>query len=229
MVKFIYWRHSRGIMVTISHLVKKAIGGNSFLLEAMGRGLISHGSLAEELRPGIEKELSRKVKESAIVMALRRYEEELSGFEKKAKKFSFHGEIILKTNVMDFNIVKSSSMLSKIKGLYGLVDFEKGDTLHIILGNNEISIITNEKYKNRFIDFLKGEKMLKKESGLVALTMVLDKDFITTPGVIFAAVQKLAWEGINIYEIVSTMTELTFVLSNNDSMKAYNVLHGLFE
>lgn len=216
-------------MVTISHLVKKAVGENSFLLEAMSRGLISHPGLAEQLKPGIEKELNKKVKESAIVMALRRYEEELSGFEKKAKKFSFHGEIVLKTGIMDFNIVKSSSMLSKIKGLYGLVDFEKGDTLHIILGNNEISIITNEKYKAKFTEFLKGEKMLKKESGLVALTMVLDKDFITTPGVIFAAVRKLAWEGINIYEIVSTMTELTFVLSNSDSMKAYNVLNGLFE
>ena len=36
-----------------------------------------------------------------------------------------------------------------------------------------------------------------------------------------------AWEKINIFEIVSTMTELTFILSKKDSMKAYNALQEL--
>ena len=216
-------------MVTVSHLVKKAVAENSFLLEAMGKELISHGNLAEQLKPGIEKELGKKVKESAIVMALRRYEEELRGFDRRIRKFDFKGEIILKTNVIDFNVVKSQSLLTKIKNLYSLVDFEKGELLNIIMGNNEISIITNEKNMDKLSAFLKGEKIIKKEYGLVALAIVFSgRDFFDTPGVIFTAVRRLAWEQINIYEIVSTMTELTFILSNKDSMKAYNVLHQLF-
>ena len=215
-------------MVTVSHLVKKYVRENSFLLEAMGKELISHGSLAEQLKPEIEKELGKKVKESAIVMALRRYQEELQGFDKKIKSFKFKGEIILKTNIIDFNVIKSQSLLNKIKNLYSLVNFERGDTLNIILGNNEISIITNEKYKDKITDFLKGEKVLNKEFDLVALSISFTgENFFDTPGVIFTAVRKLAWETINIYEIVSTMTELTFILSNGDSMKAYNVLHEL--
>ena len=59
-------------MVTVSHLVKKYVSENTFLLEAMGKELISHGNLAEQLKPEIEQELGKKVKESAIVMALRR-------------------------------------------------------------------------------------------------------------------------------------------------------------
>ena len=217
-------------MVTVSHLVKKAVRENSFLLEAMGKELISHGNLAEQLKPEIEKELGKKVKESAIVMALRRYQEELQVLDKKIRKFKFKGEIILKPNIIDFNVVKSQSLLAKIKNLYSLVNFERGDTLNIILGNNEISIITNEKYKEKLSDFLKVEKILNKEFDLVALTISFAGDgFFDTPGVIFTAVRKLAWEGINIYEIVSTMTELTFILSNKGSMRAYNVLHELFE
>ena len=53
------------------------------------------------------------------------------------------------------------------------------------------------------------------------------EEFFYTPGVIFNAVRKLAWEGINIYEVVSTMTELTFILSKKDSMKAYDVLQDI--
>ena len=74
----------------------------------------------------------------------------------------------------------------------------------------------------------KGEKMLSKESDLVALTIIFDsKDFFNTPGVIFSAIRKLAWEQINIFEIISTMTELTFILSKKDSMKAYNALQEM--
>ena len=52
-------------------------------------------------------------------------------------------------------------------------------------------------------------------------------DFLHTPGIIFNAVRKLAWDNINIFEIVSTMTELTFILNKKDSMKAYEVLQEL--
>ena len=163
-------------------------------------------------------------------MALRRYSEELQTKDAIFKKFNFKGEIILKTNIMEISIVKSQSLLIKIKNLYNIVDFEKGDTLNIILGNNEITIIINEKYEKKLIDFLKGEKAINKENDLVALTISFTgKDFFDTPGVIFTTVRKLAWENINIYEIISTMTELAFIQNNKDSMKAYSLLHELFK
>ena len=77
-------------------------------------------------------------------------------------------------------------------------------------------------------NFLKGEKILNKEFDLVSLTIVFEgKNFLLTPGVIFTAIRKLPWEQINIFEIISTMTELSFILGKKDSMKAYNVLQDL--
>ena len=144
------------------------------------------------------------------------------------RRFRFEGEILMRTNIMDFNIVKSNSLLNKIKNLYGLIDFERGDVLNIILGNNEVSIITNEKYKEKLSNFLKGEKIINKEFDVVSLTLSFrSKDFIYTPGVVFTAVRNLAWNNINILEIVSTMTELTFILKKKDSIKAYNILSSL--
>ena len=215
-------------MVTVSHLVKKAISKNSFLLEAMSKELISYGNLAEQLKPEIEHELDKKVNRSVNIMALRRYAEELGKCDKQIRKFKFLGEIIMKTNIMDFNIIKSNTLLNKIKNIYNLVDFEKGDTLNVILGSNEVSIVINEKYKEKLSNFLKGEKIINKECDLVALTVIFDsEDFLKTPGVIFTAIRKLAWEQINIFEIVSTMTEMTFILHKKDSMRAYNVLQEL--
>ncbi len=215
-------------MVTVSHLVKDIVKNKPFLQEALSQKIISYGNLAEQIKPKIDLAMGKEVKHSAIVMALRRYSDEVQYKQQdQAKQFNYKSEIIVKTNICDFTVLKSPSLLSKIKSLYGLVDFDKGDTLNVILGNNEVSMIINERYNEKLTKFLKGEKIIHKETGLVALSMRFTEDFLNTPGVIFNIVRKMAWENINIYEIISTMTELTLILTRNDSMKAYEALQNL--
>jgi len=212
-------------MVTVSHIVKKIVNGQPFVEEGLANGIISIGSLAEQIQPKIEQELNKKIKIPAIVMALRRYADEISEHRKKLKAFDYSGELIIRTNICDFAFVKSPSLMTKLRTIHHLVNFERGDTLNVIIGNNEISIIINEKYMEKLIKFMHGEKIVNKEQGLAALTIIFkSENFTETPGVIFNIVRKLAWENINIYEIVSTMTELTFILNKKDSMKAYDVL-----
>ena len=215
-------------MVTVSHIVKKIVHEQPFVEEGLGEGIISVASLAEQLQPKIEQELNKKIKLPAVVMALRRYAEEITGHREKSRLFDYTGELLVKTNIADFTFVKTHTLLAKLRTVHNLVSFERGDTLNIILGNNEVSIIINEKYMKSLAKFLSGEKIINREKDLVSLTIVFTKgDFTHTPGIIFNAVRKLAWNNINIYEIVSTMTELTFILHKNDSMKAYDVLQEL--
>ena len=47
---------------------------------------------------------------------------------------------------------------------------------------------------------------------MVALTIVFKDNFLETPGITYLATRKLAWENINIYEIVSTLNVLTFII-----------------
>ena len=215
-------------MVTVSHIVKKLISEKPFLEEALRAKIISYGNLAERFQPVIERELNKEVKFSAIVMALRRYSDELAEKLTPSSDFKFEGEIIMKTNISDFTVRKAPSLIKKLNSVHNLVDFERGDILNFIIGNNEVSIIINGKYDDKIKKFLAGEKILYNEKGLASLSIIFtSKNFINTPGVIFTVIRKLAWDNINIYEIVSTMTELTFILSKKDSMKAYNALYEL--
>ncbi len=215
-------------MVTVSHIVKKIVNGQPFVEEGLANGIISIGSLAEQIQPKIEQELNKKIKIPAVVMALRRYSEEIAEHRKKAKDFDYTGELLIKTNICDFTVIKTTALMNKLKTIHHIVNFERGDTLNVIIGNNEVSIIINEKYEEKLKRFLAEEKIINKQHGLVSLTIVFKSEkFTDTPGVIFNIVRKLAWENINIYEIVSTMTELTFILNKKDSMKAYDVLQEL--
>ncbi len=213
-------------MVTISHVVQKLINDRVFIQEPMSKGIVSYGSLAKQLKPEIEEELGKEVKTHAIVMALRRYAGQLKQ-KHKTISFDYSSEIIMKTDICDIAVLRSPTLLNKLKQLYGIVDFEKGDILNIIHGRYEVSIVTNERYRERSLDFLKREKILNVEKDLVSLTLTFSEDFLYTSGVIFNIVRNIAWENINIFEIVSTSTELTFILNKKDAVKAYKTLEKL--
>jgi aspartokinase len=213
-------------MVTISHIVQKIVSEQVFVLEPMSRGIVSYGSLAEQLQPEIEEELGKKVKTHAIVMALRRYAETLK--ERPAKiSFDFSSEIIMKTDICDIAVRRSPTLLHRLKRLYEIVDFETGDILNIVHGRYEVSVVTNERYREKSLALLKEEKILNVERELVSLTLTFSKEFLYTPGIIFNAVRNIAWESINIYEIVSTNTELTFIINKKDAVKGYKTLERL--
>jgi hypothetical protein len=215
-------------MVTISHVVQKIVSERIFILEPLSKGIISNVALAEQLQPEIEEELGKKVKIHAIVMALRRYQDEIKKTHKEIT-FDYSSEIILKTDICDVAVLRSPTLLAKLKRLYDIVDFEKGDALNIIHGRHEAVVVTNERYIKKTLVLFKGEKILNLEKNLVSLTLTFSSDFLHTQGVIFNVVRALAWENINIFEIVSTNTELTFILNKKDSIKGYKVLGKLVE
>lgn len=218
-------------MESVSSLVKKLLNRKPFLFEAFGRGILSYGSLAVEFKPIIENNLGKEVKESAIVMALRRYAEEVKDHPEVKKHIDgqISCEILMKTNICDFNVRKTEQLLERLKELYEMINIGRGDFLNVTVGNEEISIAVSEKYESDVVSFLEGELILGQKSGLVSLTMLFSGDFLQTPGIIFQALRRLAWENINVYEIISTMTELTVVIKKEDSTRGYEALQDFIE
>ncbi len=215
--------------MSVSKIVKEIVREQPYLLEAINRGIIHFGNLSAELRPKIEDILQKKVTDSSIIMALRRYADEVQEQYEKEGKHSLYCEITMKTNICDFNVVKSPGLLHLIPSFYSLVDLNRGDFLNITVSNHEVSIVTSRKHFDAIKKKLKGEEILEKQSDLVALTIVFDGDFFNTPGITYQILQTLAWKKINILEIISTMTELTLVIHKEDSIKSYEVLHELIE
>lgn len=213
-------------MVTISHLVEKIVNERPLLFQALEQGIVSFGNLAEQLEPEIKEELGKEVKRSAVVMALRRYSDKINS-KHDLPKFDFRSEINMKTNLCDIAIQKSQTLFQKLQKINKIADYAKGDTLNIIRGNYEVSIVTNLKHLAGIKKELKGEKIIKIEENLVALSLNFSEKFLYTPGVIATVIRKLTWEDINIYELISTFTELTFIISKKDATKGYNALQKL--
>ncbi len=216
-------------MATVSTIVKKIINSRPLLYESITHEIANIANLAAHIQPEIELELGEKVKIPAVVMAIRRYSEKIHAKETKKIPFKFNSEIIMKTGLSDITFVKSPSLLNKLKRIYDLLDYDKGDTLNVIQGNYEITIVVSEKYTKKILQVLKDEKIINVENGLVSLAMSFSKDFLYTPGIISKVTRKLNWENVNIFENISTMTEIIFIVSKRDSVRAFNALQRLIE
>ncbi|NTV23442.1 MAG: ACT domain-containing protein [Nanoarchaeota archaeon] len=216
-------------MVTISHIVRDIVSKKPLIYEGLMEGIISHAALAEYLQPEIEKELGTEVNLPAIVMAIRRYNETLTDQMRKDTKFKLNSEIIMKTGLADITILKSPSSMEKLKQLYPLVNYERGDTLNIIHGNYEITIVISEKFLQKVRDVMVDEKIINMETSLVSLSISFSSDFMHTPGILALVTRKLAWESINVYENISTLTELIYLINSKDSGRAYRALQELVD
>jgi len=213
-------------MVTISHVVQDILNKHVFLQEAVNHGIVSYNKLAADIKPEIEQELGKKVKNNAVVMALRRYSDKL---EKKQQKpaFDYFRETLLKTDICYIVVEESSTSLDKIQALYNEVDFKRGGILNVIQGNYEMGIITNQRSKDTLLDLLSDEKILNVIEDLVAISLTYSKDFMFVPGILYNVLRFLTWENINIVGIIMTQKELSLIVSRIDAMNCYNTLERL--
>ncbi|MFA7671292.1 MAG: hypothetical protein WCY53_03440 [Sphaerochaetaceae bacterium] len=213
-------------MLSVSSAVKQIIDRTPFIYEMLIQGVISYSNYAASIAAQVNTLCAKEVNQAAIVMAIRRYSEQLRSKEGEQKKYNLHYEIVIKTNIYAINMVRSESIGAKIGQLYSLIESKSGDFLNITLGSREISISFSEKYVETVKKLTKGESYLYSKGDLVALSLIFSGDFMSTPGIVYEAVRKLAWEQINVNEIVSTMNELTFVVKREDSMSAFSVLQS---
>lgn len=197
------------------------------LQEAMAQGIVNYANLAEQIQPSVEKMVGKPVEQSAIVMSLRRMDQQEQ--QHPRTRFRWNSEILMKSGLCDITLVRSPSLLTKIKRMYDLIDPEKGETLNIIQGNYEVTIIIGERHLPKLLKILEGEKVINKEKGLVALTMSFAKDFLYTPGILAKVTRRLAWEHINVFENISTLTEMIFIIHQKDALRAYTALEQLIE
>lgn len=209
-------------MTTISQVVKNILNRQIFLQEAIINEIVSYNKLAKHLKPKIEVELGYEVKHSAIVMAIRRHAEKSKQIVNKPK-FNYFVETI-KTDILYISLEESAELLSKIQELYSIIDFKKGGILNIIQGNFEITIITNQRYKDDLLDIFQEEKIIEIVDDIVSISLSYSKDYLFVPGVIHDVVRLMAWDNINIIDIILTVTEMSIIISKKDLMRCYSIL-----
>lgn len=210
------------IQYAVSELIKK----KPFLEDALLRGLINNAALAEFLIPDIEKYLAKKVKFSAVNMAIRRHAQKELKHVKKIE-FGKNFDIVMRSNLVEIDYPKSDKLLEILKTLYNLINIDEGGYLTITQGAYDIMIISNSKYGKEIKEKLSEFKVKHSFKNLCAITLTAPVEVLEIPGVFFRITRALMWKNISIVQIISTSTDMTFIFNEKDATGAYDTLRDL--
>ena len=215
-------------MKTISSAVEDYIKSKPFLISALSQGIINLTSLSRIIKTEIELSLKKEVRYGAIVMALKRLSSELEfrTTYKIVKIIKDIGDITVRSSLVDYNFKVSETLLSNQAKLLSKVD-NNDDFYTSSRGVNECNIVVSGNLSSLVETILKEEICISKQSNLSSISIKLPAENVSIPGVYYFVFQRLSWEGINIYEVISTSNEFTILVNEEQVGKAFRVIKNL--
>ncbi|WP_297692420.1 aspartate kinase [uncultured Eudoraea sp.] len=216
-------------MKTISSVVEHYIKKKPFLQSALAQGIINLTSLSRIIKPDIQEELGKDIRNGAIVMALKRLSDDLEfrATHKIIKVLKNIGEITVRSSLTDFTFLVSDTILENQTKLLDEVNKNKEVFYTSSRGVNELNIVVSNSLDNTVEKLLKDEKCTQKAENLSSITVKLPAENVSVPGIYYFIFQRLAWEGIILYEVISTTNEFTILVNDDQVDIAFKTIKDL--
>jgi len=216
-------------MKTISAVVENYIKKKPFLQSALAQGIINLTSLSRMVKPEIEEELGKDVRNGAIVMALKRLSDDLEfrATHKIVKVLKNIGEITVRSNLSDYTFLSSGTILANQARLLEEVNKNQDIFYTSSRGVNEINIVVSNTLDETVEALFKEERCTQKAENLSSVTVKLPAENVSVPGIYYFIFQRLAWEGIVLYEVISTTNEFTILVNDDQVDVAFKTIKDL--
>ena len=216
-------------MKTISAVVEHYIKKKPFLQSALAQGIINLTSLSRQIRPEIAEELGKEVKDGAVVMALKRLSDDLEfrATHRIVKVLKNIGEITVRSSLTDYTFLASETILQQQARLLEEVNANQDVFYTSSRGVNEINIVISSVMDSVVEKYFRNERCTQKAENLSSITVKLPAENVSVPGIYYFIFQRLAWEGIVLYEVISTTNEFTILVNEDQVDVAFKTIKDL--
>lgn len=216
-------------MKSISTLVEDQLRKSSFLSEALSMGLINVSALARYLQNEIEKKLGKSIETSAIAMAINRLPfNSISKLEKSISDFMKDlGDITVRSDLIEFSYQNTDTIIDKQRSLLDKLKDDRHYFHSSCKGVHETTIIVSASLKQTINEIFIEESEILRRVDLAAVSIMLPDTNLETHGVYYTILRKLAWQEINIIEIISTSHEISLIVSKVDVAEVFNLIMEL--
>lgn len=223
-------------MLSIASAAREIISRRPFIEDALSQGIINYNTLASQIQPEIERLIGLKqTKISSISMALRRigdqYKIKITDTINQKLTDFVGSDTSLKYDLFEitYQITSGMNLSDRISKLYNDLTVDPSDFLSITKGRTELTIITNTRNKSSVSEAFKDIKIKNMTSNLAALTITIPDDSLKIPGLFYYFTKALTLEGLSIVELISTFTEMQFILEEEYISDASRIIRGLLK
>ncbi len=213
-------------MITVAEAVKNIVKSSPILEEGMSRRLLNTSAVARLIAPKVSSYAKKEVSSGAVVMALKRLESSLPHHLTSEPLRMSTPDLIIRSSLIELTYRNSPALTRQQQALHSLISDHNEHLLIVTTGVFETTIIASSSLEHAVMRLLSGNHLIDSTTQLSSITVRLTPEMITATGSIARILRQLAWEDINLVEVVSTRQELTVIVHAEDADKAFATLHS---
>jgi hypothetical protein len=216
-------------MKTITDLTIEQVRKSPYLLDALRDGIINLSAYARQIMPSIEKNYGDEVKLTSVIMAIQRMDfgvishegKKLKAIFKKLKNIQVRGHLFV------YTIKVSATIQKNIAKLFIKISGRNDITCTFTQGVFECTLLISGSEAKLVEMILQEETIMQVTRNLSAFIILLPPENTQLSGLYYHILKQLAWEGINIVDVVSTTNEFTILVEDKNSGKCFEALQNL--
>ncbi|HZX19734.1 MAG TPA: ACT domain-containing protein [archaeon] len=212
---------------SLSEEIRKEIDVLPHAKMSLAEGIVNYSALARKMLPDLEKKFGKKLNEESIIVAIKRYADELDKDQPYVSYIdSFaQAQIVLQDNMCYSHFKKTKNVVAKVDELFAKEDWNMGEMRVLIHGADQVMTIMKENRIRDLLEELSDDVIYSlKNNSLVTMTMPFESFGVY--GIIAEMTSLLAKKGINI-ELLSSPPDIHFLVDEKDAERAYSALRKL--
>jgi hypothetical protein len=216
-------------MRTVPEIVESIVRKSPYLEEGLVLGIINHSALARHILKEVQQETMKPVQAGAVIVALNRLSRRVELRSRKRRSvFRTAPDLIVRLHLFEVTYANSRALLQKHIRLFERMRAMPQYFLTVTRGINETTIVASRERKEHVLGVCRGETLVSQIDHLASVTVLLPRGTASIPGIYSYLLKAIAWEGINVVEVVSTLNELTVVLEETMIDAAFSIIKRLF-
>lgn len=212
-------------MIKIHPIVREVLLGEMEALFALTNGYMNMSSYAHRIKPRVEEMTRKPVTITSLVVALSRLRKELKK-EKPLIQDVPITNITTKLPLTELAYENTSEFIENLEALHKNINLSQDDFFTITMGTSEIDVICSANLENKILKYLKIKPKYINHN-FAAVGISFDSKVFGMPNVFFSLLAVTARARINIEELISTPTELIFIVAEKDFAKTVELFSGL--
>jgi len=212
-------------MIKIQPIVREIVMRELEAYFALTNNYMNMSSYAHRIRPMVEALTKKQVTITSLVVSLSRLRKEF-----KKEKPLIHDvairNITTKLPLSEIIYENSDKFIKKLDSLYKNISVSQDDFFTTTIGTKEIDIICSSNLENKVLKHFKIKPKIINHN-FAAVGVSYGSEVFGTPNVFFSLLSVTARARINIEELVSTPTELIFIVAEKDFGKTVALFSDL--
>lgn len=201
-------------MIKIHPIVRDIVMSELEASLALTAGYMNMSSYAHRIKARVEAASKKQITITSLVVSLSRLRTEL-----RKEKPMIHDvkikNITTKLPLSEIVYENSEKLIKELESLHKNIKVSQEDFFTITIGAREVDIICSSNIESKIVKHFKNKPKILNHN-LAAVGVSFGTEVFGTPNIFFSLLSVTARAKINIEELVSTPTELTFIVAEKD-------------